>query len=172
MTLPPRLRSFTMAITMLAASKPKNVHSSGADHLSSVADHMRIICRPYLTPSHATNAYRRLRATPKISRKRSHGTPSAPEASRNGDSGIGGGSTAVTEAGYGQAVIYDFAAGSGRGNDVISGFQTGTDQLVFQGVTVAGQTASGGSTMLVLSDGTHVTLVGVGSVGALAAHVH
>ena len=85
---------------------------------------------------------------------------------------FGGGSTAVTEAGYGQAVIYDFAAGSGRGNDVISGFQTGTDQLVFQGVTVAGQTASGGSTMLVLSDGTHVTLVGVGSVGALAAHVH
>jgi hypothetical protein len=75
---------------------------------------------------------------------------------------FGGGTTTITEAAYGQAVIYDFAAGSGGGADIINGFRAGTDALVFQGVSVASQVASGGSTMLVLSDGTQVTLVGVG----------
>jgi hypothetical protein len=57
--------------------------------------------------------------------------------------------------------VYDFAAGCGGGTDVITGFRAGVDSLVFQGVSVAGESVGSGSTSLVLSDGTHVTLVGL-----------
>lgn len=74
---------------------------------------------------------------------------------------FGTGATEVTQAGYGQAVVYDFVAGFGGGTDVITGFRAGVDSLVFQGVSVASESVGGGTTSLVLSDGTHITLVGV-----------
>lgn len=72
---------------------------------------------------------------------------------------FGHGQASVTEAGSGSAVLYDFVAGHGGGADTIAGFRPGTDQLVFQGVAVASSVVGGGGTLLVLSDGTHVTLV-------------
>jgi hypothetical protein len=74
---------------------------------------------------------------------------------------FGTGAAAITQAEWGGAVTYDFVAGHGGGNDVITGFRTGTDQLSFQGVHVTSDVVAGGSTLLTLSDGTHVTFVGV-----------
>jgi hypothetical protein len=75
---------------------------------------------------------------------------------------FGSGHATITEAAWGNAVTYDFAAGHGGGTDIINGFRNGTDQLQFQGgVSVTQQTLSGGSALLTLSDGTHVTLTGM-----------
>jgi hypothetical protein len=74
---------------------------------------------------------------------------------------FGSGHTVVTEASYGTAVLYDFTAGAGGGTDVINQFHTGTDQLNFSGVSVTQDNLINGSTQLVLSDGTQITLNGV-----------
>jgi hypothetical protein len=84
---------------------------------------------------------------------------------------FGSGQAAITEAGSGSAVTYDFVAGHGGGSDTITGFNTGTDQLSFQGVSVVSDVATGGSTFMTLSDGTHVTFAGVTGVNA-NAYVH
>jgi serralysin len=74
---------------------------------------------------------------------------------------FGNGSCVVQEAAGGSTTTYDFNKGTGGGNDTITGFQVGTDHLVMQGVTINGDSVVNGSTLLSLSDGTHVTLVGV-----------
>ena len=76
---------------------------------------------------------------------------------------FGSGSASITEAGWGHADIYQFTAGEGGGHDTITGFKSGTDSLVFHGVSVTADVSSGGSTNLTLSDGTHVCLAGVAS---------
>ena len=74
---------------------------------------------------------------------------------------FGSGNTVVTEATYGKAAIYDFSAGTGGGTDVINLFRISMDQLNFNGVAVTQDNVANGSTQLVLSDGTQVTLTGV-----------
>ncbi len=83
---------------------------------------------------------------------------------------FGSGAASITEAGAGSAVTYDFVAGHGGGTDVITGFVAGTDAVSFQGVSVSASSVLGGNTMLTLSDGTHVTFVGIAGVGAITAH--
>ncbi len=78
---------------------------------------------------------------------------------------LGPGTAMITEAAWGAADRYVFNSGAGAGNDTIAGFRTGTDALVFNGVSVIGTNSMGGSTQLTLSDGTHVTLLGVASWG-------
>jgi Ca2+-binding RTX toxin-like protein len=73
---------------------------------------------------------------------------------------FGKGNTTVS-AGGGPANTFEFFAGQGGAADVISGFRVGTDHLTLHGVTIASQSVSGGSANLVLSDNTHVQLVGV-----------
>ena len=72
----------------------------------------------------------------------------------------GSGSASVT-VGSGSA-MFDFAAGHGGGAVSITGFDAGKDHLALfgygNGHTVS---VSGGNTTLALSDGTHITLVGV-----------
>jgi hypothetical protein len=79
----------------------------------------------------------------------------------NDDFTFGSGKTTVNASGA-LSNTYHFNAGSGGGTDVIQGFKVGTDHLLFQGVTVQSQTVSGGADNILLSDGTHVQLVGVG----------
>ena len=69
------------------------------------------------------------------------------------------------------ADLYGFANGT-HGTEVVSGFRPGTDRLQLLGfaastaaTAVAGQIDAGGSTTLVLTDNTRVTLLGVASVG-------
>jgi len=90
-------RIFQMPKQTPATIKPTNTQSSGVDHFCKVPDQMPTTRRPYVTPSHATREYRRLRAAPKTAMKRPRETPSAPEASTNGDSGMGGGRMAGTK---------------------------------------------------------------------------
>jgi hypothetical protein len=78
---------------------------------------------------------------------------------------FGSGAASITESQYGQAVIYDFNAGHGGGTDSITGFRSGTDELNFNGVSVTGSTVQNGSTLLTLSDGTRVDLVGFSGGG-------
>ena len=52
-----------------------------------------------------------------------------------------------------------------RGTDSITGFRSGTDELNFNGVSVTGSTVQNGSTLLTLSDGTRVDLVGFSGGG-------
>jgi hypothetical protein len=85
---------------------------------------------------------------------------------------FGSGATLVNEAGWGSADVYDFNAGHGGGSDTITGFKAGYDSLVFNGVNVVGNTSQNGSTLLTLSDGTHVNLVGTSSVLTSALTVH
>ena len=59
--------------------------------------------------------------------------------------------------------LYAFSQGSAGGNDVISGFKVGTDQIGLYGYdpsTVQTQ-STGGNTTLSLADGTQITLLGV-----------
>ncbi len=74
---------------------------------------------------------------------------------------FGTGASSVQEAGYGQADIFHFVAGSGGGTDVISGLRAGVDQLVFQGVGIASARTAGGSSTITLTDSTQLRLVGV-----------
>ena len=76
---------------------------------------------------------------------------------------FGAGATTVSEASFGAADLYTFAAGHAAAADLITGFRAGTDQLILKGVSVASQTVYGGSDDVVLSDGSHLTLQGVTS---------
>ncbi len=79
---------------------------------------------------------------------------------------FGAGNTTVMA--YAGGNTYEFNAGSGGGNDVISGFKVGQDQLRLEGgLTVASRTISNGSANLVLSDHTHLQLVGVTSLNGV-----
>ncbi|HEY0418825.1 MAG TPA: hypothetical protein VGC80_04835, partial [Acetobacteraceae bacterium] len=63
--------------------------------------------------------------------------------------------------------LFSFAAGTGGGNDLIKGFQVGVDHIALHGVTVTSQAIAGGSAQIVLSDHTHLTLAGVGSLNGI-----
>ena len=83
----------------------------------------------------------------------------------------GSGSASVT-VGAGSAMV-DFVAGHGGGVMSMTGFNAGKDHLALfgYGSGEAGQvlqtaSVSGGNTTLALSDGTHITLVGVTSLGS------
>jgi hypothetical protein len=78
-----------------------------------------------------------------------------------GDVTFGAGTTSVQVAGYGAADIFRFILGHGGGTDVISGFRAGTDRIAMQGVAVASTQTTGGSTDIVLTDLTHLRLLGV-----------
>jgi hypothetical protein len=78
---------------------------------------------------------------------------------------FGTGVTTVTEAGWGSAVAYEFTGGSGDGLETIDGFRSGTDSLIFNNVVVVSQRVAGGALFLTLSDGAHVTLNGVTTLG-------
>jgi hypothetical protein len=85
---------------------------------------------------------------------------------------FGSGATLVNEASYGTVDVYDFNSGQGGGSDTITGFKAGTDRLMFNGVSVVGNTEQNGSTYLTLSDGTHVDLAGVGTMLTTALTPH
>lgn len=89
---------------------------------------------------------------------------------------VGGGANVTVQAGTGNAAmfagsgtdLFAFANGSAGGNDTITGFDTATDHLTLQGygsdavaTALGSATVAGGSTTLLLSDNTHVTLTGV-----------
>ena len=73
---------------------------------------------------------------------------------------FGSGTSEVQITGWGVGDTFSFLAGQGGGSDIISGFRAGTDALLFKGVGIASETVASGSTNLVLSDGTQVTLAG------------
>jgi hypothetical protein len=87
---------------------------------------------------------------------------------------FGAAGTSVTEAAWGAADIYHFNAGHGGATDTITGFRVGTDSLVFNGVSVTADVSKGGSSLLTLSDGTHINLVGVSAIapGAMTVAHH
>ena len=79
-----------------------------------------------------------------------------------------GADTVVLEAGSASVFggfgsdVYDVINGSAGGNDMISGFKVGTDQIALYGYNASAvQTTSGGSTILDLTDGTRITLLNV-----------
>nr|WP_294521687.1 hypothetical protein [uncultured Rhodopila sp.] len=74
---------------------------------------------------------------------------------------FGTGSTTVNEAGWGWASSFKFLAGAAPSTDLINGFRPGTDKLILSGVSVASETVSGGSALIVFSDNSHLTLTGV-----------
>jgi hypothetical protein len=76
---------------------------------------------------------------------------------------FGSGKTTVNAQG-GVANTYEFVAGKGGGTDIIQGFKVGVDHMVLQGVSVTSQTVSGGSASIVLSDNTHLQLMGVSNL--------
>ncbi|MBV9736308.1 MAG: hypothetical protein JO209_10410, partial [Acidisphaera sp.] len=89
---------------------------------------------------------------------------------------VGAGANATVVAGTGNAAMYAgsgtdlfaFISGAAGGSDSISGFNTATDHITLQGygsgavaAALGSATVAGGSTTLMLSDNTHITLVGV-----------
>ncbi len=94
---------------------------------------------------------------------------------RGNDSFVGGTGAATVQAGSGNAVLYlgsggpstlDFAAGLTGGADTVSGFRVGTDHLHLSGYAGdATMQAAGTGTVLGLSDGTRIVLLGVSSGG-------
>jgi hypothetical protein len=81
---------------------------------------------------------------------------------------FGQGATTVQVAGWGAGVLFDFASGTGGAANIIKGFRAGTDRLeLLGGVGVQSQAISGGATNLVLTDNTHVTVVGVTNTAQL-----
>jgi hypothetical protein len=78
------------------------------------------------------------------------------------------GSGAMTVDGGAGTNLYDFVLGNGGGTDVINGFKSGTDQLRLYGYDTSAvkQTTAGANTILTLSDGTSITLVGVTNLAA------
>ncbi len=80
---------------------------------------------------------------------------------------FGSGTADIQVAGWGAGDAFDFLAGHGGGTDVISGFRAGTDTLSFQGVAVSSETLASGSTNLVLTDGTSITLAGFSDMNHL-----
>lgn len=87
------------------------------------------------------------------------------------DTFVGGAGADTVQAGAGDAQIYvgggaeliEFTAGTiSGGSDVISGFRVGTDHLKLTGYSASPTlTVASGNSVLALSDGTKVTLVGV-----------
>ena len=80
----------------------------------------------------------------------------------------GSGAATVT-AGTGNEV-FNFVNGTAGGSLVINDFIPGTDMLNlqgYQGTGIASEQVSGGSTQIVLSDNTHITLPGVTSTNQL-----
>jgi hypothetical protein len=88
------------------------------------------------------------------------GTANIDYYSGGNDIVFGKGTTNVS-AYTGPSNLYEFIAGKGGGTDVISGFRVGTDHLSLQGVTVTQKSVTAGSANFVLSDNTHLKLVGV-----------
>ena len=86
-----------------------------------------------------------------------------------GEVSFGRGNTTVSLLGWGAATQFDFLSGQGGGNDVIKNFRVGVDRLVLQGVGVQSQSISAGSANLVLTDNTHLQLVGVTNTARLFA---
>jgi hypothetical protein len=74
---------------------------------------------------------------------------------------FGSGTTSVKEFQPGAADIFNFVAGSGGGHDTITGFRVGIDQIALKGVSVVSQAASGGGTLVTLSDNTTLQLAGI-----------
>ena len=86
-----------------------------------------------------------------------------------------GNGTDIATLGAGTATIfggtgtttYDVLAGHAGGDDLIAGFKVGTDHIDLFGYAVgATQDVVAGSTVLNLSDGTHITLLGVTDLAA------
>ncbi len=88
------------------------------------------------------------------------GTANIDYYSGGNDIVFGKGTTNVS-AYTGPSNLYEFIAGKGGGTDVIAGFRVGTDHLSLQGVTVTQKSVTAGSANFVLSDNTHLKLVGV-----------
>ena len=92
-------------------------------------------------------------------------------AGRGGFVEVGTGSASIFAA---QGVnVMSFVNGGAAGNDVIGGFKVGTDTLALRSYAGSGTMAGisgtqviGGSTVLTLVDGTHVTLLSATSLGA------
>lgn len=63
--------------------------------------------------------------------------------------------------------VYDVVKGSAGGTDMLSGFKTASDTIRLFGYSAADRniTKSGGSTLISLSDGTRINLVGVADPG-------
>ncbi len=78
---------------------------------------------------------------------------------------LGSGKTTANE-GSG-AAIFDVVNGSAGGSAVLNGFRPGVDTIDLYGYAASDQhvTSSGGSTVLTLSDGTSIQLVGVSNAG-------
>ena len=74
---------------------------------------------------------------------------------------VGSGRAVVTE-GSG-AAVYDVVKGAAGGTDILNGFKVGSDKIDLFGYTSADQhiVSAGGSTILSLTDGTNITLIGV-----------
>jgi len=90
-----------------------------------------------------------------------------------------GGATDTVLFGSGQATAsgtghdtYEFVNGSSGGTDVIDDYEPGRDQLALFGYASDSATwhSAGATTMLTLSDGTHITLMGVSSLAPSALH--
>lgn len=77
------------------------------------------------------------------------------------------GSGQVTAGEGSGAAVFDVVKGSAGGTDVLSGFRPGTDTIKLYGYQAADQQvgSSGGSTLISLSDGTKIQLVGVSDPG-------
>ena len=95
------------------------------------------------------------------------GTDNVALTSNGGEIVFGAGNVTAQIADWGAAAVFDFIAGSGGGTDVIQHFRVGIDKLNLMGVSVQTQQTVGGSTNLLLSDNTHLQLIGV----ANAAHL-
>ncbi len=78
---------------------------------------------------------------------------------------LGSGASSVSE-GTGPA-IYDVVKGAAGGNDVLRGFRPGTDQIQLYGYQASDLqvTSSGGSSLVTLTDGTKIDVVGVANLG-------
>ncbi len=90
-----------------------------------------------------------------------------------GDDYFMAGTGAATMTGGGGTNLYAFQDGSAGGSTVITDFQTGADHLTLQGygsnavaAALGSATVVGGSTLLALQDGTHITLTGVTNLTA------
>jgi hypothetical protein len=78
-----------------------------------------------------------------------------------GDVTFGTGSTTVQVAAYGAADLFHCLSGQGGGTDLITGFRSGIDRVVLQGVAVVSTKISGGATDIILTDNTHLHFGGL-----------
>ncbi len=96
------------------------------------------------------------------------GTGDMTIAEGNGSDNVVFGRGNATVTGGAGRDLFTFLNGSAGGSDVISGFKVGTDQIQLfgYGADPARTAANGGSTVVTLSDGTTITLVGVTQLAA------